>query len=443
MSEDDSKENGIHFASRTDTQDEKESHVPNPLNLRRELHRNALTNGLVVFDEFGQEIILRRPIPRPSLKGAKQFEARPWMDADDTALAEHFNSRGFQRVGRDLIRDVIALEARSHPFHPVRDYLESRRWDGVPRMPRFFIDYCGAVADGEEPEERKNFGVYLEAVARAFFISAVARIFQPGCKADCMLILEGPQGALKSRLLRMLAVRDEWFTNSLPHDLANKDARAHLAGRWIVEMGEVAQFRRSEIETVKSFLSCQFDRYRPAYGRSDISVPRQCVFVGSTNATTYLHDPTGNRRFWPVKVGTINLTKVGRAIDLLWAEAVEAYRAGDPWWLSPKLERLAAREQQCRVEVDPWRDQIGELLALRSPNSDITIPKLLTELGVEKGRQERRHEMRVGNVLREFGCVRKRGPSVAGQPRGWVYRLPNSMTEGPDGADHERCDEQK
>ena len=180
-----------------------------------------------------------------------------------------------------------------------------------------------------------------------------------------MLILEGPQGALKSALLRMLALRDEWFTDSLPHDLTSKDARAHLAGRWLVEMGEIAQFRRSEIEMVKSYLSCQIDKYRPAYGRSDISVPRQCVFVGTTNATTYLHDPTGNRRFWPVKIGTIQLDKVETVIDQLWAEAVAAYRAGEAWWLSAKLERLAAREQQGRVELDPWHEQIAEFVDSR------------------------------------------------------------------------------
>ena len=110
-------------------------------------------------------------------------------------------------------------------------------------------------------KERKDASVYLEAVTRAFFVSAVARIFKPGCKADCMLILEGPQGALKSALLRMLALQDEWFTDSLPHDLTSKDARAHLAGHWLVEMGEIAQFRRSEIEMVKSYLSCQIDKY--------------------------------------------------------------------------------------------------------------------------------------------------------------------------------------
>ena len=194
---DDADENVVHFAPRT-APDSKDDFVPNPLNLRRELHRNALTKGLVAFDEFGQQIILQRPIPRPNLKASKGFEPRPWTDADDTALAEHFNSRGFKRVGRDLIRDVIDLEARSHPFHPVRDHLEGLVWDGTPRLSRFLIDYCGAVADGEDLEERKDSTAYVEAVTRAFFISAVARIFKPGCKADCMLILEGPQGALKS-----------------------------------------------------------------------------------------------------------------------------------------------------------------------------------------------------------------------------------------------------
>jgi predicted P-loop ATPase len=417
---DDADENVVHFAPRTEP-DSKDDFVPNPLNLRRELQRNALTKGLVAFDEFGQQIILQRPIPRPNLKASKRFESRPWTDADDTALAEHFNHRGFKRVGRDLIRDVIDLEARSHSFHPVRDRLEGLAWDGMPRLSRFLIDYCGAVADGEDLEERKDSTVYLEAVTRAFFISAVARIFKPGCKADCMLILEGPQGALKSALLRMLALQDEWFTDSLPHDLTSKDARAHLAGRWLIEMGEIAQFRRSEIEMVKSYLSCQIDKYRPSYGRSDISVPRQCVFVGTTNAATYLHDPTGNRRFWPVKIGAIQLDKIETVIDQLWAEVVAAYRAGEAWWLSAKLERLAAREQQSRVEHDPWYQQIADFVDSRvTDDTKFTTADILDSLEVKKDRRERVHEMRVGNVLRELGCERRRARGVGGRRR-YVY----------------------
>ena len=114
----------------TPAPDEKKR-IANPLNLRRGLHRNALTKGLVGFDEFAQQIVLQRPIPRPGLKGPKKFEPRPWADADDTALAEHLNSRGFRRVGSNLIREVVNLEARSNPFHPVRKFLDGLEWDGT------------------------------------------------------------------------------------------------------------------------------------------------------------------------------------------------------------------------------------------------------------------------------------------------------------------------
>ena len=130
--------------------------VANPLSLRQELNKNALTKGLLAFDEFAHRIMLTRPIPRPDLQAPKQFERRPWQDVDDTALAEHLNSRGFIKVSRSLIREVIELEARSHPYHPVRDYLEALQWDGQPRLSRFLIDYCGAVAAGETEDERQD-----------------------------------------------------------------------------------------------------------------------------------------------------------------------------------------------------------------------------------------------------------------------------------------------
>ena len=429
----DDEDNVIHFAPRADAQDAEKNYVANPLNLRRELHRNALTKGLVGFDEFAQQIVLQRPIPRPNLKASKRREARTWTDADDTALAEHFNGRGFKRVGRNLVRDVIELEARSRPFHPLRDHLEALHWDGEPRLTRFLIEFCGAVGDGDTLDERTDSATYIQAVTRAFFISAVARVFKPGCKADCMLILEGAQGAAKSRLLRKLAIRDQWFSDSLPHDLTSKDARQHLAGHWLVEMGEIAQFRRSEIETVKSYLSCQFDKYRPPYGRSDVSAPRQCIFVGSTNSGSYLHDPTGNRRFWPIKVGTIRLAKVGtELVNQLWAEAVDAYRNGEPWWLSSKHERLAAREQQSRLELDPWHDRIAGLVQLWD-GREFTTAEILDAIDLKQAHRDRSHEMRVGNVLRELGYARRRARRGEDGQRRYVY----CRSEAPENEDEE------
>ena len=428
MSDDDG--NVIHLEPRPAKPAAEKSRVANPLNLRHELRDNALTKGLVGYNEFSHKIVLQRPIPRPKIKAPNTFEPRAWTDSDDTALAEHFNSRGFKRVGRNLVRDVIELEAKSHPFHPPRQYLESVTWDGTPRLSRFLLSYCGAEAAGEDRKERKEATIYVRAVTRAFFISAVARIFEPGCKADCMAILEGPQGALKSQLLRMLAVRSEWFSDSLPHDLTSKDARAHLAGKWIVEMAEVAQFRGAQAETLKSFLSCQEDKFRPPYGRSDGSFPRQTIFVGSTNATTYLHDVTGNRRFWPVRVRSIKLGKIEPIVGQLWAEAVASYRSGEKWWLSAKHERLAAREQQSRLEFDPWHDLIADFVAAHVPGAEFTTAQVLAALSVEPDRRTRDHEMRVGKVLRQIGCERtraRRGPN-----RQYVYVRPED--EGGDKA---------
>ena len=161
-----------------------------------------------------------RPIPRPKIKSSKKFShglGRMPM----TPRSRAFQQSRFPARRARLIRDVVDLEARSNPFHPVRTYLDALTWVGEPRLSRFLLDCCGAVIDGESGKEEEERGVYIEGISRAFFISAVARIFQPGCKSDCMPILEGPQGALKSNLLRTLAVRDEWFSDSLPHDLSS------------------------------------------------------------------------------------------------------------------------------------------------------------------------------------------------------------------------------
>ena len=226
--------------------------------------------------------MLLRPIPRPNIKAPKTFEPRAWTDADDTALAEHFNSRGFPRVGRNLVRDVIELEAKSHPFHPVREYLEGSDmgWHAAPlALPARVLRRSRRRARTRGAQRRERCTCRPSRARSSSRRSPASS--SPAARPTACRSSKVQQGALKSQLLRTLAVRDEWFSDSLPHDLTSKDARAHLAGKWIVEMGEIAQFRRSEIETVKSFLSCQEDKYRPPYGRSEVSVPRQTIFVGT------------------------------------------------------------------------------------------------------------------------------------------------------------------
>ena len=167
---------------------------------------------------------------------------------------------------------------------------------------------------------------------------------------------------MKSSLLRSIALRDEWFSDSLPHNLADKDARGHLPGKLIVEMSDISQFKKSQTETVKSFLSCQTDRFRPPDGRHDIEWQRRNVFVGTTNDDTYLADSTGNRRFWPLKITKIRLKEARKVIEQVYAEAVQAYRNGEQWWLTEEIEPIAVKEQDARRHVDPWEEKAGEFL---------------------------------------------------------------------------------
>lgn len=425
-------DNVIHFDPH-DRQPKVRNRQANPLALRREINSHALTKGMVAFDSFAHKVMLMQPVPRPGLIAPKEWTPREWGDSDDTALTEHLNARGFTKVGRAMVRDVIVLDAQIHPYHPVQNYLSGLRWDGVGRLSNFFIDFCGAVVDGNEESSPEDTTKYIQAVTRAMFISAVARVFKPGCKCDSMVIIEGGQGSLKSSLLRLLAVRDEWFSDSLPHNLSSRDARQHLMGIWIVEMGEIAQFKKSEVEAVKDFLSCQIDRFRPPYGRNDIIAKRQCIMIGSTNSEQYFHDVTGNRRFWPVRVGTIRLGDIRPIVDQLWAEATAAYHNGEKWWLGRTVETIAEKQQDSRLERDPWYEPIGYYTDSKRLGGWFTTGDVLSHLDIPVARRERTHEMRVGACLKLLGCERaKRWDAHEGKTR-WMYRAtentPHKNTE--------------
>ena len=217
----------------------------------------------------------------------------------------------------------------------------------MPRIETWACRYLGAEDTA-----------FNRSVGALWLISAVARIFRPGVKADHMLVLEGPQGARKSTALKILAGED-WFTDELP-DLGSKDAAMHMQGVWIIEIAELDAIGKAEVSRIKAFLTRTTDRFRPPYGRYTIEVPRQCVFAGTVNPDTYLRDETGNRRFWPVRCGTIDIDALARDRDQLWAEAVARFRAGAIWWLdTPELIAAATAEQEKRYQADAWDDLIA------------------------------------------------------------------------------------
>ena len=176
-----------------------------------------------------------------------------------------------------------------------------------------------------------------------------------------MLVLEGSQGARKSTALKILA-GEEWFTDELP-DLGSKDAAMHMQGVWIIEIAEFDAIGKAEVSRIKAFLTRTTDRFRPPYGRYTIEVPRSCAFAGTVNPDTYLRDETGNRRFWPVRCGMIDIDALARDRDQLWAEAVARFRDGAIWWLdTPELVATATAEQAKRYQADAWDDLIEHWL---------------------------------------------------------------------------------
>ncbi len=265
---------------------------------------------------------------------------RQWSDLDDIRLASWCQERCLF-VRPTTCAEAVAAVAADDTFHPVRDWLAGLVWDGENRIGGWLTSYLGV--------ERS---AYSRAAGRAWLVSAVARVHRPGCKADCVLVLEGAQGSFKSRAAAIMAIRPEWFADEIA-DVGGKDAAQDLRGKWVIEIAELAAMRRSEIERIKSFVSRSCDHYRPSYGRRSVDFPRQCVFIGTTNADAYLDDPTGARRFWPMRVGKIKIEKLRHDMGQLWAEAVAAFKAGERWHLQGKAETQAKEEQADRREQDP------------------------------------------------------------------------------------------
>lgn len=381
-------------------------------NIRRILARDPTLAGIVRFDEFRSERILTRPIPGDvEHVVADRNTPRPWRDSDTVALQTYIQRRFMPRVARDKIEGVVDLHAREHcAFHPVRDYLQSLEWDGTPRLDTWLRDLMGAI---QQPER------YLSAVGSKFFIAAVARIFDPGCQVDSVMVLEGKQGSNKSSALRAIA-GDEYFSDSLPADLSHKDARDHLRGKWIIELSELAQFKRGEIETIKAFISRRHEQYRPSYGRHEVSFPRQCVFAGTTNADEYLIDHTGNRRFWVIACSDIDLQSLERDRDQLWAEAVVRYRAGKQWHLTGELVELATAEANERIAHDPWTASVVEILG---ESTQISGGEVLARMALSDSEKHPRNASRVNQILRTLGWSRGRRDGI----RGWLYVKPEVM----------------
>jgi len=313
---------------------------------------HGVWRNVLAYDAFGNSEVIRGSLPwRDRERTQRGYE--PWLGADDKRL-QHWFSKVYSMRGQAMIQNAFTEVVHANKFHPIKSYIESHTWDGIKRIDSIFIDYLGA--DDTH---------YVRQVTRKMLIAAVARLFQPGCKFDEMLVLVGPQGAGKSSLLSKLG--REWFSDSL-RTFENKEAGEHLQAGWIFEIGELSALKKSEVDEVKAFLSKTEDRYRVAYDRQVSEFPRKCVFFGTTNTRDFLRDETGNRRFWPVDVdpASARLSHWDHLTDdvvgQIWAEALHLYKAGETLALDRNASDAAKQQQAEHLEIDPREGLVQEWL---------------------------------------------------------------------------------
>lgn len=315
----------------------------------------ALVN--IAFSQMRDGVDARGELPWKRVKPG-------WGETDGAKLYEYLQNN-YGVYSPTKANHAVLAAAAKRMYHPIREYLSSLPpWDGVPRVETLVIDYFGAADNA-----------YTRAVTRKTFAAAVARVFQPGIKFDYMLVLNGRTGLGKSTFFDKLA--GEWFSDSLTFaDMAKgKDAPEKVQGFWILEIPELAGIRKTDVNNVKAFLSRRDDNYRASYGHNSESHPRQCIIVGSTNSESmgFLRDVTGNRRFWPVRVGGTEARRGWDVTDAdvlqIWAEAKAIWEKGEQLYLEGEAADMAESAQKDALETDEREGMVRDYLETFLPEN--------------------------------------------------------------------------
>lgn len=350
--------------------------------------------GKIWLNEFSQQLMFdAKPLDK-----VRAIQILLWMQ----------QKMEFHKLPLLAIERAALVIGSANLHHPVRDWLNGLIWDGISRLGDLMADGFGATRND-----------YSIAVGRCWLISMVARIYDPGCQADYMPVFEGAQGIYKSSAMRELG--GEWFLDSDEDPIHNrKDFLQSLQGHWLIEIPEMHAIagRGNGIEKIKGIITRRIDTYREPYGHKTMPYPRQCIFCGTTNQEQWNPDPTGGRRFWPIKCGHIELDYLREQREQLFAEAVTAYKTGNTWYDVPK--EAAQAEQDARRERDAWEDLILSY-ASRQLETALTIPQILQScLDIKPGDWTQQDQNRIARALRANGYMRVN--ATINNQRQWIYR---------------------
>ena len=359
-------------------------------NVLNYLDREPEIRDMFQLNEFTGNVEFSRPNTiNPNAKAGDELN-----DFDLINLRVYFSTALKLEIESTIVWNAIVSVATRHKTHPVKNYIQSTVWDGVHRLDTWLINYAGVE---DTP--------YTRSVSRIVLLAAVARIYHPGCKFDYLLILEGPQGLKKSTLIETLG--GKWF-----HDVniflnRDKDTVDAMRGAWIIEVAELAHFKKADIEGVKAFITRKVDRVRMAYNRLTQNFPRQCIFIGTINPDDngYLTDETGNRRFWPVACNFIDIEGLSLVRDQLFAEAYSVVKSGDfKLYMDEDLEPKAVIQQAMREVIEVWGDPIGKWLMSKPTDEGVGVVEIAKEaLGIEVDKLGWHERRRIATAMRQLG----------------------------------------
>lgn len=380
--------------------------VPNTSNAAAFLRWHPDWHEVLAYDEFRHVGLLTSPIPG-SPEALACVEARAVRDTDYAAAQEWFQKNGMPRMAKQSVADAMDLVCHENRADPLRQLVEACRdnWDGISRIDRLFSDYFVAEDSNE----------YTRELGIISMMTLVLRALNPGAFQKMVPILEGKQDIAKSKGISALCPNAEWFGDSLPA-IHTKDASSYLRGKFIVEIAELSATKRADIDDLKSFITRRVEKYRPAYGRKEVEEPRRCMFWGSTNRNDYLRDETGNCRFYPVRIISVDVEGIVADRNQLIGEAAanleKALQEKNAWWeFSDAAREILERERDARGEDHPWT---ATVLAYVNDLNEVSIPEILQAsehrvpagLGLPRERCERKHSLAVAGILKSYGWDR-------------------------------------
>lgn len=323
----------------------------------------------LITNHYGDRIRMNEMTGKPEFRNPRTHMWQEWTDTEESQMRAYFE-RSYSMYSQNKMTDALLIYFKGHKVNPLLDILNSLVWDGKPRVEHFLHDIM--KADDSD---------YIRECSRLIFAGGVHRAYNPGCKFDDMIVLIGGQGAGKSTIVRWLNIEDQFYQEI--KTISGKEGIEAIRGVWIGEVSELmAMTRVKEAEAVKAYITSQKDSYRPPYQKNVQTIPRRCVFIGTTNNPQFLTDKTGNRRFYPVVCKSDgyklleNEKEVREYIRQAWAEAVQLYRDGklQPFAKKEVLEQIRAA-QEAAME-DDWRTgQIEQYLedTKRAPNSTVSV----------------------------------------------------------------------